>query len=80
MKQDLIIGIYLPDHNLTCVYLVFLIYVTLFIFIKIKGHIVYLQLTSNLFPILYTQTISSCYAFRLLAIVHPAVFLGLLRL
>ena len=34
MKQDLTIGIYLPDHNLTCVYLVFLIYVILFILIS----------------------------------------------
>ena len=43
MKQDLIIGTDLPDHNLTCVYLVFLIYVTLFIPISKRDLIKFIQ-------------------------------------
>ena len=47
MKQDLIIGIYLPDHNLTCVYLVFLIYVTLFMTISRRSLAIERVLTLN---------------------------------
>ena len=52
MKQDLIIGTYLPDHNLTCVYLVFLIYVTLFMTISKRNifvKIIIIRFTRTLF-------------------------------